>query len=150
MTHPLNSSWRWYGGTGSILSRSSHSSTPRQKTRLAAPCTSSGSRPFFVGRLESLYEVSSGRWWCTSLRGPGVGKVPELPNRFCRENWEAMVLSESSEVLLFELRAIPAGWLGLTLEQGDEIALAMDTWPQAVFRARVRSLEEAGGFLCLD
>ena len=32
--------------------------------------------------------------------------------RFYGENWEAMVLSEYGEVLLFELRAILAGWLG--------------------------------------
>ena len=66
------------------------------------------------------------------------------------EDWEGMVLSESSEVLLFELRAILAGWLGLVEEQREEFAQAMDNWPQFVFRARVRSLAEAGGLLCLD
>ena len=30
--------------------------------------------------------------------------------RFYGENWEAMVLSESGEVLLFKLRAVLAGW----------------------------------------
>ena len=56
-----------------------------------------------------------------------------------------MVFSEPGEVLLFELRAIFAGWLGVTMEQREAFALAMDSWPQAVFRARVRSLVEAGG-----
>ena len=64
--------------------------------------------------------------------------------RFYGENWVGMVLSESGEVLLFELRAIFAGWLGLTMEQREEFALAMGSWPQTVFRARVRSLVEAG------
>ena len=70
--------------------------------------------------------------------------------RFNGENWEAMVSSESDEVLLFELRAILGGWLGLTMEQREEFALAMDSWPQTVFRARVRSLAEAWGFPCMD
>ena len=70
--------------------------------------------------------------------------------RYYGENWEAMVLSESGEVLLFQLRAILARWLGLVEEQREEFAQAMDNWPQIVFRARVRSLAEAGGFLCLD
>ena len=66
------------------------------------------------------------------------------------ENWEAMVLSGSGEVLLFELRVILAGWLGVTMEQKEEFAMVVDSWPQAVFRARLKSLAEAGGFLCLD
>ena len=33
--------------------------------------------------------------------------------RYYGEDWEAIILSESGEVLLFELRAILAGWLGL-------------------------------------
>ena len=70
--------------------------------------------------------------------------------RFYGENWETMVLYESSEVLLFKLRAILADWLGLTMEQREKFALAMDSWPQALVRARVRSLTESGGFLCLD
>ena len=61
-----------------------------------------------------------------------------------------MILSESGEVLLFELRAILAGWLGLVEEQREGFAQAMDSWPQIVFRARVKSLAVAGGFLCLD
>ena len=61
-----------------------------------------------------------------------------------------MVLSESGEVLLFELRAILAGWLALTMEQSEEFDLAMESWAQAVFRAPVRSLAEAGGFRCLE
>ena len=46
--------------------------------------------------------------------------------RFYGENWEAMVLSESCEVLLFELRAILTRWLGLTMEQREEFDLAMN------------------------
>ena len=84
-----------------------------------------------------------------------VQKAPVLARFRCflvlfGDDWEAMVLSESGEVLLFELRAIRAGWLGLTMEQREEFALAIDSWPQPVFWARVRSLVEAGGFLCLD
>ena len=70
--------------------------------------------------------------------------------RFSGENGEAMALSESGEVLLFELQAVLTGWLGLTMKQEEEFALAMDSWPPANFRARVRSLAEAGGFLCLE
>ena len=39
--------------------------------------------------------------------------------RFYGEDWEAMILSESGEVLLFELRAILTGWLGLVEEQRE-------------------------------
>ena len=70
--------------------------------------------------------------------------------RFYEETWEAMVLSESGEVLLFELRVILAVWFSLTMEQREEFALATDGWPQAVFRAQLRSLAEAGGFVCLE
>ena len=70
--------------------------------------------------------------------------------RYYGEDWETMILSESGAVLLFELRAILAGWLGLVEEQREEFAQAMDSWPQIVFRARVKSLAQAGGFLCLD
>ena len=70
--------------------------------------------------------------------------------RYYGENWEARVLSQSGEVLLFELRAILAGWLGLTMEQMEGFTLAMESCVQAVFRAQVRSLVEAGGFLCLE
>ena len=66
------------------------------------------------------------------------------------EDWEAMVLYESGEVLLFELRTILAGWLGLVQKQREELAQAMENWPKIVFRARVKSLAETGGFLCLD
>ena len=66
------------------------------------------------------------------------------------ENWEAMVLSESGVVLLLKLRAILAGSLRLVMEQREEFAQAMDNWSQIFFRARVRSLAEAGGFLLLD
>ena len=54
------------------------------------------------------------------------------------EDWEAMILSESSEVLLFELRAILAGWLGLVEEPREVFAQVMENWPQFVFRARVK------------
>ena len=60
------------------------------------------------------------------------------------EDSEAMVLSESGEVQLFELRAILAGWLGFVKEKRDEFAQAMDTWPQIVSRARLRPFAEAG------
>ena len=70
--------------------------------------------------------------------------------RYYGENWEAMVKSESGEVLLFELRAILAGWLGLVMKQREEFAQAKDKWPQFVFWARVRSLAEAVGFVCLE
>ena len=85
-----------------------------------------------------------------------VQEAPVLPRfrsflvRYNGENLEAMVLSVSGEVLLFELRAILAGWLGLVMEQREEFAQAMDIWPQIVFRAWVRSLAESAGFLCLD
>ena len=43
-----------------------------------------GARHFLVGRLEGVHEVSP-RWrWSTKSRGPGVGKVPELPGRILR------------------------------------------------------------------
>ena len=70
--------------------------------------------------------------------------------RYYGKNWEAMVLSESGEVLLFDLRAILARWLGLVVEQREEFPQAMDNCPKIVFQARVRSLAEAGDFLCLD
>ena len=54
--------------------------------------------------------------------------------RYYGEDWEAMILSESGEVLLFELQAILAGWLGLVEEQMEGCAQAMDSWPQIVFR----------------
>ena len=44
--HPLKSSWRWLGGRGLTLSRSSHSSTPRRTTHSAAPYTYLGSPPY--------------------------------------------------------------------------------------------------------
>ena len=65
---------------------------------------------------------------------PVLARFRSFPVRLYGENWEAMVLSESSEVLLFELRAILAGWLSLTMEQREEFALAMNSCPQAVFR----------------
>ena len=81
---------------------------------------------------------------------PVLAKFQSFLVRFYGKNWEEMVLSESGEVLLFDLRAIIARWLGLTMEQREDYPLAIDSWPQTVFRARVRSLAEAGGLLCLD
>ena len=81
---------------------------------------------------------------------PVLARFQSFLVRYYGENGEAMVLSESGEVLLFELRAILAGWLGLMEEQRQDIPQAMDNWPQIVFRALVRSLAEAGGFMCLD
>ena len=76
---------------------------------------------------------------------PVLARFRSFLVRFYGEDWEAMILSESGEVLLFELRAILAGWLGLVEEQRKGFAQAMDSWPQIVFRARVKSLAEAGG-----
>ena len=93
------------------------------------------------------------------LRGDDEAPTQEAPVlarfrsflvRYYGKDWEAMILSESGEVLLFELRAILAGWLGLVEEQREVFAQAMENWPQIVFRARVKSLTEAGGFLCVD
>ena len=77
-------------------------------------------------------------------QGDDVAPVQEAPVlarfrsflvQYNGENLEAMVFSVSGEVLLFELRAILAGWLGLVMEQREEFAQAMDIWPQIVFRA---------------
>ena len=60
------------------------------------------------------------------LQGDDEAPVQEAPVlarfrsflvRYYGENWEGMVLFESGEVLLFELRAILAGRLGLTMGQ---------------------------------
>ena len=83
-------------------------------------------------------------------QAPVLARFRSFLVRYYGENWEAMVLSESGKVLLFELRAILAGWLGLVMKQREEFAQAIDNWPQFVFWAQVRSLAEAGGFLCLD
>ena len=81
---------------------------------------------------------------------PVLARFRSFLVRYYGENWEAMVLSESGEMLLFELPAVLTGWLSLVEEQREEFAQAMDNWPQIVFGARVMSLAEAGGFLCLD
>ena len=81
---------------------------------------------------------------------PVLARFRSFLVQYYGEDWEAVVLSESGEVLLFELGAFFAGWLGLVEEQREEFAQAMDNWPQIVFRARVRTLAEAGDFLCLD
>ena len=83
-------------------------------------------------------------------QAPVLARFRSFLFRYYGENWEAMVLSESGKVLLFELRAMLAGWLGLVMKQREEFAQAIDNWPQFVFWARVRSLAEAGGFLSLD
>ena len=85
--HPPKSSWRWLGGTGLTLSRSSHSSTPRRKVPSAAPYIhlgSWGARLILARRLEGLHEVSPGRRRSTNTRSPGVGKVQELPGPVIR------------------------------------------------------------------
>ena len=100
-------------------------------------------------------------WWAFMRfhRGDDEAPTQEAPVlarfwsflvRYYGEDWEATILSESGEVLLFELRAILAGWLGLVEEQREVFAHAMENWNQIVFRARVKSLAEAGGFLSLD
>ena len=81
---------------------------------------------------------------------PVLARLRSFLVRYYGGDWEAMVLSESGEVLWFELRAILAGRLGFVEEQREKFSQAMDNWRQIVFRARVRSLTEAGGFLCLD
>ena len=83
-------------------------------------------------------------------KAPVLARFRSFLVRYYGEDWEAMILSESGEVLLFELRAILAGWLGLVEEQREVFAQAMENRPQIVFRARVKSLAEAGGFLFLD
>ena len=81
---------------------------------------------------------------------PVLARFRSFLVRYYGEDWEAMILSESGEVLLLELRAILAAWRGLVEEQREVFAQAKENWPQSVFRARVKSLAEAGGFLCLD
>ena len=81
---------------------------------------------------------------------PVLARFRSFLVQYYDEECEAMILSESGEVLLSDLRAILAGWLGLVEEQKELFAQAMENWPQFVFRARVKSLTEAGGFLCLD
>ena len=44
---------------------------------------------------------------------PVLARFRSFLVRYYGEDWEAMILSESGEVLLFELRAFLAGWLGL-------------------------------------
>ena len=85
-----------------------------------------------------------------SREAPVLARLRSFLVRYYGEDWEAMILSETGEVLLFELRAILAGWLGLVEEKREVFAQAMENWPQIVLRARVKSLAEAGGFLCLD
>ena len=81
---------------------------------------------------------------------PVLARFRSFLVRYYGEDWEAMILSESGEVLLFELRATLAGWLGLVEKQREVFAQAMENRPQIVFRARVKSLAEAEGFLYLD
>ena len=65
---------------------------------------------------------------------PVLARFRSFLVRYYGEDWEAMILSESGKVLLFELRAILAGWLGLVEEQRKVFAQAMENWPQIVFR----------------
>ena len=70
--------------------------------------------------------------------------------RYYGENWEAMVLSFCpSPARCYCSNCGQSGWIGLVEEQKEKFAQAIETWPKIVFRARVRSLAEAGGFLCL-
>ena len=83
-------------------------------------------------------------------KAPVLARFRSFLVRYYGQNWEAMVLYVSGDVLLFDLRAILAGWLGLVIKKREEFAQAIDNWPQFVFWARVRSLAKTGGFLCLD
>ena len=148
---PLKSSWRWLGGTGLTLSRSSHSSNSTAEDSFGGS--------LYIFEEPALFWLEGWRAFMRFHRGDEEAPTQEAPVlarfrsflvRYYGEDWEAMILSESGEVLLFELRAILAGWLGLVEEQREGFAQAMDSWPQIVFRARVKSLAEAGGFLCLD
>ena len=49
---------------------------------------------------------------------PVLARFRNFLVRYYGEDWEAMILSESGEVLLFELRAILAGWLGSWRSRG--------------------------------
>ena len=115
--------------------------------------------PLYIFGEPALFWLEGWRAFMRFHRGDDEAPTQEAPVlarfrsflvRYYGEDWEAMILSESGEVLLFELRAILAGWLGLVEEQREGFAQAMVSWPQIVFRARVKSLAEAGGFLCLD
>ena len=61
---------------------------------------------------------------------PVLARFQSFLVRYHGKNWETMDLSESGEVLLFELRALLAGWLGLVMEQREEFVQAMDMWPK--------------------
>ena len=70
--------------------------------------------------------------------------------RLCGKKWDELVLSEYGEVLLFDIRVIFTGYLGLKVEQMEEFVLVMENWPPAVFRLQMTSLVEARGFLCQE
>ena len=125
---------------------------PRHGGRLIwwLPVHIRGARHFLFRRLESLYEVSSGRWWRTSSRGPGVGKVPEFPGPFLWRNlgshglvrvrWGAIVPTSSNPRRVARPHDGAEG--GVCSGHGR---LATSRFP-----TRVWSLAEAGGCLCLE
>ena len=105
---------------------------------------------FWLGGWRAFMRFHWGDEEAPTQEAPVLARFRGFLVQYYGEDWEAMILSESGEVLLFELRAILAGWLGLVEEQREGFTQAMDSWPQIVFRARVKSLAETGGFLCLN
>ena len=151
LQNPLKLSWRWWGGTGLTLSRRSRSSTPRRKIYFSGSLYIFGEPAiFWFEGWRAFMRFHRGDVEAPTQEAPVLARFRSFLVRNYGENWEAIVLSESGEVLFFELRAILAGWLGLVMERREDFAQAMNRWPQIVFRARVRSLAEAGGLQCLD
>ena len=105
---------------------------------------------FWVEGWRALMRFHRGDEEAPTQEAPVLARFRSFLVRYYGEDWEAMILSESGEVLLFELREIFAEWLGLVEEQREGFTQAMNSSHQIVFRARVKSLAEAGGFLCLD
>ena len=58
---------------------------------------------------------------------PVLARFRSFLVRYYGGDREAMVFSESGEVLVFGLRAILAGWLGFVEEQREDFAQAMET-----------------------
>ena len=109
--------------------------------------------PLFNFGEPALFWLEGWRAFLRFHRGDDEAPTQEAPVlarfrsflvRYYGEDWKAMILSESGEVLLFELRAILAGWLRLVEEQKEVFAQAKENCPQIVFRARFKSLAEAG------
>ena len=135
---------------GLTLSRSSRSSTPRRKIRSAAPCISSGS-PALSG-----WKVGGPSWGFTrammkrQYKRPRWLEVPEIPGPILRRRLGSNGLVRVRRGAIVRIAVIFASWLHLVEGQREEFTQAMDSWPQIIFPPRVRSLEESGGFLCLD